>query len=134
MPLTCIFSFSHNLFKTFFHRIVKIQDYVLFQNKPWVLHVGSRCLLKTLWKRIKLLMEQFSFSHNVFCTFGYFSTISINFKIVLCKLFRFGRVKTLSFGKGFIEQFSNIYQKMINMKTKKNKTISYRYKCFTAVA
>ena len=72
-----------------------------FQNKPWFLHVCSTSLLKTLWEEEKLLMmSNFSFSHSVFYPFGELSARFINFKIVVCNLFQFGRVQTLSFGKG----------------------------------
>ena len=41
-----------------------------------------------------------SFSHRVFYLFQELSAISIKFKIVVCKLFQFGMVKNLSYGKG----------------------------------
>ena len=72
-----------------------------FPNKPWFLHVGSTSLLKTLWEKEKLLVtNNFSFSHSVFYPFGELSAILVKFKIVGCKLFQFGRVLNLSFGKG----------------------------------
>ena len=41
-----------------------------FPNKPWFLHVCSTSLLKTLWKKEKLLVtSNFSFSHSVFYLF-----------------------------------------------------------------
>ena len=41
-----------------------------FPNKPWILRVCSRSLLKTLWEKEKLLlMSNLSFSHNVFYSF-----------------------------------------------------------------
>ena len=64
------------------------------------LGVCSTSLLKTLWKKEKLLVtSNFSISHSVFYPFGELSAIFIKFKIVVCKLFQFGRVKNLSFGK-----------------------------------
>ena len=57
-----------------------------FLNKPWFLHVCSTNLLKTLREKEKLLfISYFSFFHNVFYHFG-------ELKIVVCKLFRFGKV------------------------------------------
>ena len=74
------------------HRIV-FQNVNPFPNKPWFLRVCSTSLLKTLWEKEKLLVtSNFSFSHSVFCPFRELSTIFIKFKIVICKLFRFGQV------------------------------------------
>ena len=42
----------------------------------------------------------FSFSHSVFYPFGELSAICVKLEIVICKLFQFGSVKYLSFGKG----------------------------------
>ena len=64
-----------------------------FPNKPWFLRVCSITLLKTLWEKEKLLVtSNFSFSHNVFYPFRELSAIFVKFKIVVCKLFQFGRV------------------------------------------
>ena len=72
-----------------------------FPNKPWVLPVCCIVLLKTLWEKEKLLeTSNFSFSHSVFYPFGKLSAIFINFQIVVCKLFEFGRIYNFSFGKG----------------------------------
>ena len=72
-----------------------------FPNKPWFLRVCSTSLLKILWEKEKLLLtSNFTFSHSVFYPFGELSAISIEFKIVVCKLFQFGSVKKISFGKG----------------------------------
>ena len=72
-----------------------------FPNKPWFLRVCSKSLLKTLWEKGKLLVtSNFSFSHSVFYPFGVLSAIFLKFKIVVCKLFEFGRVLNMSFGKG----------------------------------
>ena len=76
---------------------VKVQllafDINPFPNKPWFLHVCSTSLLKTLWEKEKsLVTSNFSFSHSVFYPFRELSAIFTKFKIVLCKLFQFGRV------------------------------------------
>ena len=47
--------------------------------------------------------EQFLLSPSVFYTFIGLSAVFIEFKIVVCNLFQFGRVQNLSFGKGIIE-------------------------------
>ena len=44
--------------------------------------------------------EQFLLSHSVFYLVIELSVVFIKFKIVVCKLFPFGRVWNLSFGKG----------------------------------
>ena len=72
-----------------------------FPNKPWFLRVCSTSLLKTLWEKGKLLVtSNFSFSHSVFYPLRELSANFIKLKIVVCKLFQFGRVQNLSFGKG----------------------------------
>ena len=74
-----------------------------FPNNPWFLRVCSTSLLKTLWEKEKLLVtSNFSFSHSVFYPFGELSAIFIKLEIVISKLFQFGRVYNLSFGKGLI--------------------------------
>ena len=78
-----------------------------FPNMPWCLFVCSMSLLKTLWEKEKLLVtSNFSFSHSVFYPFGKLSAIFIKFEIVVCKLFQFGRVLNLSFGKWLINEIS----------------------------
>ena len=70
-------------------------------NKPCFLRVCSISLLKTLWEKKKLLVtNNFSFSHCIFYLFHKLSAIFIKFEIVVGKLFQFGRVKNLLFGKG----------------------------------
>ena len=69
-----------------------------YLNKPWFLHVCSTGLLKTLWEKEKLLFTSNFSSHSVVYPSRELSTIFINFKIVVCKLFQFG--KSLLFGKG----------------------------------
>ena len=72
-----------------------------FPNKPWFLSVNRISLLKTLWEKEKLLLtSNFSFAHSVFYWLVELSTIFIKFEIVVCKLFEFGRVLHLLFGKG----------------------------------
>ena len=54
-----------SLFVNFLH--IKL----FFPNKPWILHVCSTSLLKTLRGKEKLLVtSNFSFSHSVFYQFG----------------------------------------------------------------
>ena len=63
-------------------------------NKPLFLYVCSSRLLKTLWEKEKLLEHK-----KQFLLFPWFSTVLANsaifikLKIVICKLFQFGRVK-----------------------------------------
>ena len=84
----------------------------LFPSKPWFLHVCSISLLKTLWEKEKLLVtSNFSFSYSVFYPFGELSVIFITFEIVSCKLFQFGRVYNLSFGKG--SKSNNVSKKLV---------------------
>ena len=94
---------SENNEVLFDYTIVLFQDclFNLFPNKPWVLHVCSTSLLKTLWEKKKLLVKSnFSFSHSVFYPLGELSAIFIKFKIVVCKLFQFGRVYNSWSGNG----------------------------------
>ena len=50
-------------------------------------------LFKTLWEKEKLLVtSNFSFSYSVLYPLGELSAIFIQFEIVVCKLFQFGRV------------------------------------------
>ena len=64
-----------------------------FPNKPWFLRVYSMSLLKTLWEKEKLLvMSNFSFSNSVLYHFGKYSATFIKFKIVVRRLFEYGRV------------------------------------------
>ena len=95
-----------------------------FQNKPWFFRVCSKSLLKTLWeeKEKLLVTSNFSFSHSVFYPIGELSAVFTKFKIVVCKLFRIGRVLNLSFGKGL-----NCYEiTLCNMNRKYSYTIPYR--------
>ena len=70
-------------------------------NKPYFLRVCSTSLLRTLWKKEKLLITySFSFSHSVFYLFGELSAIFIKFKIAVWIDFEFGRVYNLLYEKG----------------------------------
>ena len=75
------------------------------------LHQFQNCCLQTYIYRIcheltveikfyqtSLVKSNFFFSHSVFYHLGELFAIFISFKIVACKLFRFGRVWNLSFG------------------------------------
>ena len=60
-----------------------------FLNKPWYLRVCSTSLLKTLWKKQKLLVtSNFSFSHSVGYPFEELFPNFLKFRIVVCKLFQ----------------------------------------------
>ena len=84
-------SFSH--FPTMFLKACYLKVLNPFPNKPRFLHVCSTSLSKTLWEKEKLLVTiNFSFSHSVFYPFEGLSTILINLKLVVCKIFQFGRV------------------------------------------
>ena len=67
-------------------------------------HVSADIVfIKTLWEKEKLLVtSNFSFSRSVFHPFGELSAIYFKLEIVVCKLFQFGRVYNLSFGKELI--------------------------------
>ena len=69
-----------------------------FRNKPLFLRVCSTSLLKTLWKKEKLLVtSNFFFSHSVFKQFGKLSAIFVEFELVVSKGLKFvvwERVKT----------------------------------------
>ena len=55
--------------------------------------VARTSLLKTLWEKEKLLVRSnFSFSQSVFYLFEEESSIFVKFEIVVCELFKFGRV------------------------------------------
>ena len=75
-------------------------------NKPLFLRVCSTSFLKTPWEKEKLLVtSNFSFFHGVFYPFRELSANFVKFRIVVFKLFQFGRVQNLSFGKGLIYPF-----------------------------
>ena len=54
--------------------------------------------------------SNFSFSHSVFYPFEELSAIFIKFEIVVYKVFEFGRVWNLSFGKKLMHSFYAFYQ------------------------
>ena len=56
-------------------------------------HVSTVQVCRKHWKKEKLLVtSNFSFSHSVFYPLEESSTIFIQFQIVVCKFFQFGRV------------------------------------------
>ena len=83
----------------------------LFPYKPWFLCVCNKNLMKTLWEKEKLfIMSNFSFTQCVFYPSGELSDISIKFEIVICKLFRFGRVLNFVVWERVIVEISLIVQ------------------------
>ena len=107
MLVTSIFSFSHNVCKRLlFQGCQKSRlcgkGLTHSQTSPGFYMSGSTSLLKTWWKKEKLLVtSNISFSHCVFYQFLEFFDTLIKSELVVCKLFQLGRVKSLSFGKGF---------------------------------
>ena len=80
-----------------------------FPNKPWFSHVYSPSFFKTMREKEKLLVTRnFSFSHSVFYPSVELSAIYIKSKIVVCKLFHFGRTEKLKYVLGRVE---NIMEK-----------------------
>ena len=74
-----------NIIRPVFDGRIKILFLNPFPNKPWILHVCSTCLLKTLWEKEKLLVtSNFSFSHSVFYPLREVSAIFIKLIIVVC--------------------------------------------------
>ena len=83
-----------------------------FPNKPWFLRMCGKSLLKTMWKKEKLLVtSNFTFFHGVFYPFSELSAIFTRFEIVLCKLIQLIRVQNLLFGKGLTGTPHNILSK-----------------------
>ena len=85
--------------------------------------------LKTLWEKKKLLVtSNFFFSRGVFYPFRELSVIFIKFKIVVCKLFQFGRGQNLSFEKG-LNIFSSQTTKPVWTKLSMNdpKEVLFKY-------
>ena len=66
-------------------------------------------LWKHCGKKKSLTTSNFSFSHSVLYLFRELSIIFIKFEIVICNLFQFRRVYNLSFWKGLIVPFFQIY-------------------------
>ena len=99
-PLSCNMQLCLS-YLIFYIRIIFFLSFNPIPNKPWIFHVCIITLLKTLWEKQKLLItSNFSFSPSVFYPFGELSAIFIQFEIVVCKVFQFGRVQEFSFGKG----------------------------------
>ena len=72
----------------------------IFKKAHVLMCLYSASLLKTLWKKEKLLVtSNFSFSHSVFSPFCKFLC---HFHQI-CKFFQFGRVYNLLFGNGILE-------------------------------
>ena len=72
----------------------------LSQTSPGFLRVCCTSILKTLLEKEKLLVtSNFSFSRSVLYQSRYLSAIFIRFETVVCKLFQFGGVYNLLFGK-----------------------------------
>ena len=89
-PKTAELKMKRNHTNWWFYQVIKVNP---FPNKPWFLGVCSASLLKTRWKKDKLLVtSNLSFSHSVFYLYRKLSAIFVKFKIVVCKLFQFGRV------------------------------------------
>ena len=77
-----------------------------FPNKPLFLHVCIISVLKTLWKKEKLLvMSNFSFYYSVFSTFGELSAVLSDSKLSSANSSSLDKSKILSFWKGL--QVSN---------------------------
>ena len=74
-----------------------------FSNKPWFLLVCSTCLCENTVGKGEIARN------SVFYWCGTLSAIFLKNDIVVCKLFQFGRVQNLLFGKG-----------LKNLKGKKN--------------
>ena len=82
--MICRSGFSRN---DFFLRVINP-----FPNKPLFLRVCSTSHLKTLWEKKKLLVtSNFPFSYSVSRPFRELSANFIKLKIVICKLFLFGK-------------------------------------------
>ena len=86
-----------------------------FPNKPWFSRVCSTSLLKTLGNGEMLVTSNFSFSHSVFYSFGELSAIFIKNKIVVCRVFQFGKVYNLLFGKGLNPLLSELGSDISNI-------------------
>ena len=87
-------------------RIWRFCTFNPFPKKAPVLCVCNTSLLKTLWEKKKLLVtSNFSISHSVFYVFGELYVIFVKLEIVVCKLFQFGSVLNISFGKELKKTF-----------------------------
>ena len=97
----------------------------LSQTSPGFYVSTEQVFLKKLWEKEKLLVtSNFSFSHGVFYPFGDLSAIFVKFEIVDCKLFAFGRVQNLSFGKEFrahlLARIGSFFHILVVIISKKN--------------
>ena len=113
MLVTSIVSFTHNVFFSKFKiNIINLATFDLSSANAFnlvqskLLLFGERLTLsrssfmylqykylKTLREKEKLLVtNNFSFSYSVFYPFGELSAIFIEFKIVVCNFFQFGRI------------------------------------------
>ena len=102
------------LLSAFFLRVIKTPNCVLtlyhtiptlynrFPNKTWFLRVCCTSLENT---------SNFSFSRSIFYPFGELSSIFIKFKVIVCKLFQFGRVKNLLCGRGLRSLLKTLWEK-----------------------
>ena len=91
-----IFSFPHKVCNGNFIWVINT-----FPNIPWFLGVCSTSLLKTPWKKEKLLVtSNFSFFHSVFYLFGEFLSFSLNSKLSSANSFSFEGSKICHLVKG----------------------------------
>ena len=73
-----------------------------FPNKPWFLSVYRISLLKTMWKKEKLLLtSNFSFTHSVYYLFGELSDFSSNLKLSFASCLSLEESKICRLGKGY---------------------------------
>ena len=97
MLVASVFFFSHHVFLRCLFQCCQMSGLCgkglnLSHTSPCI-HVSAVQVLKTLWEKENLLAtSNFSFSYIVFNLSGEQSAIFINFEIVVCKLFEFGRV------------------------------------------
>ena len=93
MLVTSIFSFSHNVYKRlFFSWLLKVR--IVWSRVKALFFISLvQVFRKYCEKRKHCSKRAISPFPTVFHTlFGDFSTVFINFKIAICKLFQFGRV------------------------------------------
>ena len=94
----------------------------LSQTNPCFLRVCCTSLLKTLQEKEKLLVtSNFSFSRSVFYQSRDLSATFIKFETVVCKLFEFGRIHNLSFGKRLSKVISVLTDMIILIQREKNR-------------
>ena len=92
-----------------------------YPNNSWFLRVCISSFLKTLLEKKKLLVtSNFSLSHSVFYPFGQLSAILIKLKIVVCKVFQFGKVQNLLFGKGLFPKQALVFMYLYYKSFEKN--------------